>query len=183
MPYASADELRDALAGCASQVTFPTNGLGEVNTRARRLVRRRRATAAAATGAAVGVGLVSVPVLRSNDRTPAPTGVAASTAAATQTPTPEPTSAGPSGGWPCGTTGFDRALVRSAHGAATPQAALLALGYGTGRLSSPVTLRPGTVELREFDRVTGALAGVYTLDQLDDGSWGVHSAQRPAPCK
>lgn len=181
MPYASADELRDALAGCASQVTFPADGLTEVNTRARRIVRRRRATAAAATGAAVGVGLVSVPVLRA-DPSPTPSGVAAS-AAASETPTPEPTSTGPSGIWPCGTTGFDGALVRSAHGAATPQAALLPLGYGTGRLSDPVTVRPGTVELREFDRVTGALAGIYTLDQLDDGSWGVHSAQRPGPCK
>lgn len=37
--------------------------------------------------------------------------------------------------------------------------------------------------VREFDVVSGDLVGVYTVDQLDDGSWGVHSVQRAATCK
>ena len=182
MRYTNPDDLRGDLAGCANQVTFPPTAMTAINERARRMLRRRRATAAAATGAAVGVGLVTVPLVRSGDRSASPAGVTSSTAASTTaTPTPEPS--GTPGAWPCGATGFDRALVRSAHGAATPRAALVALGYGTGRLSSPATVRTGTVEVREFDVVSGDLVGVYTVDQLDDSSWGVHSVQRAAACK
>lgn len=182
MRYTNADDLRGDFAGCANQVTFPPTALAGINERARRMLRRRRATAAAATAAAVGVGLVTVPLVRPGGDSLVAAGAAASTAASTSTtPTPEPS--GSPGAWPCGATGFDRALVRSAHGAATPQAALVALGYGTGRLSNPTTVRTGTVELREFDVVSGDLVGVYTIDQLDGGSWGVHSAQRAAACK
>ena len=200
MRYADTDALRDDLTACAAQVTLPAAALDMINSRAHRLRRRRRAAATAATGAAVGAGLVTIPLVRLGQDSATPSSVIGTTSTApsempasarasshhpVETTTPEPTSSHHSVDpttWPCGTTGWDGSPVRSEHGHSTPEAAVRAVGYGTGRLSARYDVRPGTVGLREYDKATGELVGIYTIDRLDDGSWSVHSVQRPGPC-
>ena len=200
MRYADTDALRDDLTACAAQVTLPATALDRINATAHRLRRRRRAAATAATGAAVGAGLVTIPLVRLGQGPATPSSVLATTStapSATPTPasspshhpvdatTPAPTSShhpvDPTT-WPCGTTGWDGSPVRSEHGHSSPEAAVRAVGYGTGRFSARYDVRPGTVGLREYDKTTGELVGVYTIDRLDDGSWSVHSVQQPGPC-
>ena len=185
MRYANTDALRDDLTACAERVMAPSNLLDRVATQAHRLRRRRRVATTAATGAAVGAGIVVIPLVRvGGDAAPARV-IGAASASPSDSHTPEPTSShhpvDPTA-WPCGATGWDGSLVRSAHGQATPEEAVRAAGYGTGRFSARYDVRPGTVGLREYDATTGKLLGVYTIDRLDDGSWSVHSSQREHPC-